>query len=330
MTGTVLDHLDTENVARDFEQVRQAIGDDKFNYLGISYGSQIGYTYAELYPEKVGRMVLDSIVDHTVSGLYSVQSESTSLEATLHKFFDWCNKNNTCALHSQSDIVGFFKNLSSTAEKTPLPAPSCSQQGTNACRPDVDFGELIDSVHSGLMLENSPLGGWSQLAEHLLQASKGDAANLSAPFYTNETKSSTDWAFLAISCQDWENAASFRDLQNIEHIASLLSPITKGNSENLALFARCVGWPTKLTNPQRNLRSSIKRSPEILLVNSYWDPVTSVQFAASIREQIPNASLVFRNGSGHTSYVLGGEVAEAMNGFLVEGKMPPDGTVFAS
>lgn len=328
MTGSVLDHMDTVHVVKDFDQVRQAIGADKFNFIGLSYGTQIGYTYAEMFPNTVGRMVLDGVLDHTQSSVYSIQTESTTFEATLRQFFKWCQEASTCALHGQGDVERFFKNLVITAQADPLPAPSCNQTGALACKPNVSYEELLRNVRPDLASPDQ----WAKLATKLLAASKGNASALSGGYYTNETykEAEADWAYLGVACQDWNRAQSFADLQAVERMRESLSPIARGYSGMFSSFAKCIAWPAKVTNAQRPLKPSIATTPKMMLVNAFWDSATSVQWAVSMREQIPNAHLVFRNGSGHTSYFLPGDTARAINGFLLDGKLPADGTVYQS
>lgn len=333
LTGPLLDFMDTKNVARDFEQLRQAFGESKFNFIGLSYGSQIGYTYAEMFPSNVDRMALDGIVDHTKPRVYAVEAEANTLETTLHRFIDWCGNNKTCALHNNTDIAGLIKRLAAKAEVSPIPAPKCEQSGDLPCQSNVNREDFLAGIQGGLILKTGipPYQpGWSELAEYLLAASKGDASGLSAHYYVGETDTTGDFASLAVGCQDWEHAKGFADLHAIEDMTKVFAPLTLGITQSLSYVTRCVAWSTSLKNPQQPIRQSIADTPEILLVNSFWDPAASVQWAVSIREQIPNSSLIFRHGSGHTSYGLNGDTSKAMNAFLLTGNIPADGTTFES
>jgi pimeloyl-ACP methyl ester carboxylesterase len=95
LTGPLLDHTDSASVARDFEAVRLALGNKPLNFLGLSYGTVIGTAYLELFPENVRAMVLDSDVDHSQEQTFSILTESRGYEATLNKFFEWCESNST-------------------------------------------------------------------------------------------------------------------------------------------------------------------------------------------------------------------------------------------
>jgi pimeloyl-ACP methyl ester carboxylesterase len=139
-TGALIDHLDTVHVAKDFDVARQALGAEKLNYLGQSYGTHIGTTYAELFPDKIGRFVLDGVTDHTVSEVGFATDAAVTLEITLDKFFEWCNTTEECALHGL-DAASIWDNLLAQA---PIPAPGCVE--TRACRSDVTAEEIVFAV----------------------------------------------------------------------------------------------------------------------------------------------------------------------------------------
>jgi pimeloyl-ACP methyl ester carboxylesterase len=329
LTGPLIHHLDTVNVARDHEVIRQALGADKFNFIGASWGSQLGYTYAEMYPGNVGRMAVEGIVDHSEAAMTAVQTMSTGYEATMHKFFAWCRTNSTCALHHE-DPQSVLDSVVAKTQQSPIPAPGCMQTGPGACFTDVSDEELLTNAQSLVALA-PPLAGWSLLASGLLSASQGDATIFSNPYFTADTDVDliAAWANLGIGCQDWAHPAkSYLDIVNLVRQTTALSPATRGFGQSFGWFTTCIGWPTALTNPPRRIYGSITKAPEILMVNSYWDPETSVQWAVGVRQQIPNSRLIFRNGSGHPSYPLNGNTAKAINDFVLEGVLPADGTVY--
>ncbi|KAJ8111507.1 hypothetical protein ONZ43_g5604 [Nemania bipapillata] len=332
MTGPLIHHLDTVSVAKDHEVVRQALGADKFNFIGLSWGSQIGVAYAEMFPETVGRMALQGVVDHSEAATTAVQTMSTGYEVTMHKFFEWCRINETCALHGQ-DARAVLDSVVAKAHENPIPAPGCLQTGPGACFADVSDEELLTNAQVLLAAAPPRLSGWSSLAKGLLSASQGDATIFSNPYFTADTDVdfTTAWANLGTGCQDWAHPAkSYNDVLNLVRQTTALSPLTKGFGQSFQWFTMCIGWPTALTNPPRKIYDSIAKTPEILLANSYWDPETSVQWAVGVKAQIPNARLIYQNGSGHTVYAGNGDAAAAINRFILDGVMPDDGTVYNS
>lgn len=331
LTGPLFNHLDTTNLARDMELVRRALNDDeKLNFLGRSYGSQVGLTYAELFPENVNRMALDGILDHTQDETTTLNDEATAYEMTLNQFFAWCNTTIDCTLHGQ-DVAGVYQSIIRKAKEQPIPAPGCIQTDYFACRPDVTGEEIRANVQSLLLFQNATADfpGWDLLSEAISQAAKGNATLLSSALATSETFGA--YAGLAIGCQDWlHESATLADLRYKINMASATAPQTLGSTQSYYYQSNCIGWPALATNPQRRLSPRIAETPPILLVNSLYDPSTSVVWATAIQRQVPNSVLLTRSGSGHTSYQLRGEAAAAIDAFLVDGILPEPATVVNS
>lgn len=330
LTGPLINHLDTISVAKDHEVVRKALNESKLNYLGLSYGTLLGYTYASLFPGSVGRMALDAIVDHSQSEIGAILAEATGYETTLNQFFEWCDRNSTCALHGKNSSRVWDQVLS-RADSEPIAAPSCN--GT--CRSNVTGEEIRYNAQEFLTFQYLDLGTtWPQFADALLQASKGNATALSTP--TPDTRvvedpSGSPYSYLAIGCQDWlHKSKNSVDLRQKLLNAVTFAPRTLGMTQNYYYESTCIGWPAPLTNPQGPIASGIKYAPTILLSASVYDPETSVTNAEGVREQLTNRVSITRNGAGHTSYYLKGDTAKAINLYLATGKLPRDGTVYTS
>ncbi|KAL8812216.1 MAG: hypothetical protein Q9223_001539 [Gallowayella weberi] len=331
LTGPLINYLDTKNLGRDMELVRQALNaDKKLNFLGQSYGSQVGLTYAELFPGNVKKMVLDGIVDHTQDETTLLNDEATAYETTLNQFFAWCNTTANCALRGQ-DIAGVYDSVVRTAEEHPIPAPGCTSSGDSACRADVTAEEIRTNLQSRILFPNTTISesGWDNLAEAIAQAAHGNATLLSSPLATSEDDG--EYPSLAIGCQDWlHGATSLADLRYKISMASATAPRTRGSSQTYFYQSHCIGWPAPTTNPQRRLSPKIAEAPPILLVNSLYDPSTSIIWATGIQSQIKDSVLLTRLGSGHTSYQLRGEAANVIDAFLVEGILPQPASVVHS
>ncbi|MET9269849.1 alpha/beta fold hydrolase [Kribbella sp. NPDC003557] len=120
--GDLMRNLDTRTVARDMDAIRAALGESKFNYLGLSYGSYLGTLYAQQFPQRVGRMVLDGIVDHKQGALKFMLDEAKAMEDGFNRFAKWCTKDTSCALHGQ-DGGAVWDATVRKADKTPLSGP---------------------------------------------------------------------------------------------------------------------------------------------------------------------------------------------------------------
>src|SRR4051794_6769000 len=202
MTGPLLAHVDTGSLARDMERLRQALGEAKLNFLGLSYGSHLGSLYAELYPERIRVMALDGIANHSISNRALFSDTTVAYEDTFNRFVAWCVQTSSCALHGR-DAAAAFDGLVSRADRQPIPAPGCDEDG--ACRPTVTGADLrLNALNMLYAKEGIPALGipnWSDFAEALLRAEQGDASVFSAPLA--QSPRDDNFAALAINCIDY-------------------------------------------------------------------------------------------------------------------------------
>ncbi|KAH7129907.1 Alpha/Beta hydrolase protein [Dactylonectria estremocensis] len=261
------------SLTKDYELLRQALGEDVFNFVGFSYGTILGQTYAEIYPQKVGRMVLDAVVDRSVPGGISViMAESLTYQATLEQFFLWCNKTEECSLKGK-DLTAIFENLASATSFT------CTLRGQRG------LGQLL--------FVESFLQNWTELADGINLAVNGNAKGFSTKLKTSNTEPNggSDYAARAIYCQDYGSSfVSAVDVKSVLDVASALLPLTRGASEAFTVAAYCAGWPAPVRNPAHTLNlEQAKKLPPLLLVNAFYDPETSSSWAQGAKEQIPSA-----------------------------------------
>ena len=319
-TGPLLAHLDTVSVARDLDAIRAALGDEKLNYLGLSYGSMIGAQYAELFPDKIRVMALDGALDHSQSENTSQFVEAKAYELVFEHFAAWCGANEECALHGQ-DVLKEFDALTKQADETPIPAPGCAAAGQ--CRATVTGDDIRASVAGPLR----KFASWPELGEGLAMAIAGDASAFAFELRTNA--SHPDFSETAIQCLDWTSAtnATFEGLQ-ARHIFNVATtPHTQGATQSWRAQTRCVGWPVPVTNPPRPL--VVEGAPPILIVNATYDPSTSMQWALEISHQLPSAVLLIREGYGHVTFSNPGDsqVRDLTVEYLITGNTPPPNTI---
>jgi pimeloyl-ACP methyl ester carboxylesterase len=326
LTGPLFEHVDTVSAARDIEQVRIALGEGKLNYLGLSYGTQLGAIYAELYPKNIRVMALDGNLDHSLPETANMVTEATSYEDELNRFASWCNQTTTCALHGQ-DVLQVFDRLVRQADAKPIPAPRCAGQ----CRSTVT-GEDVRFNVQGHLLFKEPLpsldfSGWAGLATDIVDALAGDASTLS----TGIASKTDDNVFpaLAIECLDWPvQSTSYQDIAYKEMLGQVVAPHTQGASQTWSVQTGCIGWPVPVQNPPHS--ADVHGAPPILLINATHDPSTSYTWANGLLNQISGSVLLTREGDGHTSYYLSGHsrTTDAIDHYLVTGITPPPNTVY--
>src|SRR3954469_20871572 len=200
-SGPLLSHVDTLSVARDMEALRRALGDGKLNFLGLSYGAEIGTLYAERYPKRIRAMALDGILDHSVASEALLADATVAYEDTFNRFAAWCAQTADCSLHGR-DVVALFDRLVQQAGRQPIPVPECAMAG---CRTPVTGDDIRLNAYE-LLLVKSPIPafgrfGWNGFADALAALEAGDAS----AFARSLVGSPRDGTFagLAVNCIDY-------------------------------------------------------------------------------------------------------------------------------
>jgi len=324
-SGPLLGHVDTASVARDMEALRRALGDGKLNFLGLSYGADLGVAYAERFPRHIRTMALDGILDHALSPVTLFTDNARGYEDALTRFAAWCAQTTGCALHGQ-DVLAVYDQLVQQADQHPIPAPGCADR---PCRRTVSGSDIQLNAYNLLLLKDPipALGepGWAGLAQALAQAQAGDATAFAAHLAT----SSRDDPFpgLAVLCLEFAPPVRrYRDLAALTLLGRVLAPHSQGFAEAWSALIGCMNWPEPVADPPH--RAHVHGAPPILLVNATHDPSTPYVWAQDVRAQIPGAVLLTRDGDGHTSsWLRRSRTRNATARYLITRKPPPPNTV---
>lgn len=365
MSGSLLYNIDTKSVTQDMEAVRIALDDGPLNFLGISYGTVIAQTYAQLYPNNYRTIAMDGIVDHTSSATNLFFTAAQTLESVVNQFAIWCNATNTtaCPLTGRN-VLSIWNTTVTSALTTPIPAPGCT--GTpdsllnGSCYSNVTATEFLSVMRDALRFKSpdEPLTpGWPAVAKLLALAAEGNATAISQTYaksYLARSKySSATFAAVAIPCLDFNNAlADYDDVRYRLELGSYIAPLTRGASHTWAEQMQCLGFGHRPTYPQQNMDVPWSYNPSpitffngsmeaqlpgnettstaVLLVQSKYDPSCNYLWAESVRAGIDNATLLLRDGAGHTSYVLHGEASDAIDAYLLNLTLPAPAAVVAT
>jgi pimeloyl-ACP methyl ester carboxylesterase len=321
--------MGTDQAIQDLDLLRQALHHDKMNYLGWSYGTQFGTEYAEKFPDKVGRMVLDGVYDRHLSLETYLSTGAVGSETTLEDFFRWCNTTTDCALYGR-DQAAIWDGVAAAADAGTLRVQSC------AGVPCANNGIVAPWQFRGLLYSllhdydaPSRVHSWYRYAEGLEAAfDSGNGSYFASPPTT--ANSSALYPQIIILCSDRDNRQfTFDDFRNFYTLAPVWAPHTLGYSFAQQTVALCSGWPVDSTNPPHDLDPQrMSQLPPVMMVNSFYDPATVSPWGLAMRSQVPTAFSIYRNGGGHTSWALNGDTTKAINAFLVNGTIPADGTVY--
>ncbi|WP_031047739.1 alpha/beta hydrolase [Streptomyces sp. NRRL F-5650] len=322
-SGDVLPHVGTTQTAQDLDLLRQVLGDARLHYLGISYGTELGGVYAHLFPDHVGRAVLDGVVDPTHDTLQEALAQARGFQLAFEHFATWCAQQG-CALGADADaVVKLTAALEKTLDDTPLPTPDGGE---------LDGDALIDAVSGALYRQDY----WPALRVGLEAAADDDADVLhdlaealgqrGRGGGTSGEKSNEDDAFRAITCDDSSNRYTVADVESRLPDFLEASPLF-GPGLAWSLLT-CDGWPVPGTAPHPEV--SAPGAPPILLVGNTGDPATPYEGTARMAERLGGkvgVELTYQ-GEGHGAYDSGNTcVRNAVNTYLLTGGLPAPGTV---
>lgn len=311
--GDVLAHLGTVNVARDMDRLREALGEETISYFGYSYGTTLGQTYAELFPQHVRAMVLDGAVDVTLPSDDRTLEQTLGFEAAFQRYLADCASWGCLP----GDPATTIRTLIQRAATNPIPAP-------HSDRP-AGPGELYLALAGSLYNPAS----WMILTASLNGALNGDASGiiLIADTFAGRgldgTYSNQLEANIAVNCVDFENErepASYR--QQSEAFAEQAPYF--GTSASVAGLM-CALWPAE-TSPLPAPRAA--GAPPIIVIGTTGDPATPYKWAVSLAGQLESGVLLTRDGEGHLAYRMGnGCIDSAVNAYLIDLQTPVPGTV---
>lgn len=318
-TGPVLGHIDTVSSAKDLDILRGVLNDSKLNYLGYSYGTFLGSTYASLFPDNVGRMVLDGAMDPSLSYEELTSGQAKAFEKAIRAYVTHCLADSACPLSgTPDDAVGQIQDLIKAVEAAPR---------------SVKDGRVVNASMfvSGFILPFYNDDNWPLLTQALGSAMKDDLApmlrlaDFGADREPNGSYSSNStFAFNAINCLDYPMSVDTATMRAEEQTLRGLSP-TLGY-----YFAyggtNCKDWPYK--NVRTPAPVDYKGSTDIVVVGTTGDPATPVEWASALRKQLGTASLLTWKGEGHTAYGRSNDcIGKAVDGYFVDGRTPADNTV---
>lgn len=319
-SGPVLEHMGTGSVARDLDLMRAALGQERTDYLGFSYGTHIGAEYAGLFPERVGRFVLDAGVDPTLSTHEIALGQARGFDESMRRFMEDC-------VTSQEQCFTDGSVEQGLTEVREILARTEREELTG------DGGRRVSAVQAaeGMIAPLYTTATYSILNEALRDADDGDYAALQELSDANHGRQSdgtyrgnSTEAFTAVSCLDTTDETATdedmaRDQRELSEQAPTFGPYL-GYTE-----AACQGWPY---GPADEQTGSYTGETEILVVGATQDPATPYAWSEALTEQLGAARLLTRDGLGHVSYTSGnGCIVESVDAYLLEGALPEEDTV---
>ncbi|MDR7254754.1 pimeloyl-ACP methyl ester carboxylesterase [Nocardioides sp. BE266] len=317
-SGPLLGHVTTIEAARDMDVLRSALGEETLTYFGASYGTKLGATYAELFPERVGRFVLDGAVDVSLDPETMALEQAAGFETALRAYVQNClDSTDNCFLGDTVDEgLATIKGLLDSVEDEPLPAGDRQ----------LDVGNAF----YGIVMPLYNRDYWFLLSTALASAleGKGSALMQLSDFYSSRgTDGSYDdnsmEAIYAINCLDDPRSIGFGK------VPSELAAFEEASPTFGEVFAwgltGCRG--IEVTSSEKPLDVRGEGAAPIVVLGTSRDPATPMKWAEALSAQLDSGVLVERDGDGHTAYNSGNDCIDAVvEHYLIEGTVPDDGT----
>jgi pimeloyl-ACP methyl ester carboxylesterase len=310
-TGPLYDHVDSVDIARDLDALRAALGEEKLTFYGISYGTIAGQMYAELFPDRVRAIALDSNMDHSLGVKEFFATEAIAVEHAFDQFVGWCEQDPGCILHGQ-DIRAIWKDLLAKARAGELKYPSTGQTMTE-----------LQVIYNAALGNEGP--DWRTLSETITWLN-GVAPPAWVPPLPGRGPVQGDVATLPTTqlCQDFNlKVRNYTDYSALMKIANRLAPDTRYHPYITDDLPICMNYPN--TNPPHQLKYT--GDAPLLLGNGLHDPATPWSWSANVAGQLgPKAVLVTYEGYGHRIYGKDKCQTDIFDEYLISLKVPPHGT----
>jgi pimeloyl-ACP methyl ester carboxylesterase len=318
-SGSLLAHVSTADTVQDLEQLRAALGDERLSFVGYSYGTFLGASYANAYPARVRALVLDGPVDPTMTATEVTLAQARGFEGALDDFLADCSQHRGCAFHHDGDAAGAYDALRTRAARAPLAAAHSGGRTLNQTRFDA---AVLQQLYLGRAV-------WPALASALAAADNGDAASLLSiadAFVGRDAQGHDDHAldaFWAVSCLDGPVVEGLDASRALEARAMTVAPRLGAFIANNSL--PCARWPVPPVAAPGLLTAA--GAPPILVIGTTKDPATPLTQARALAHALASGRLLVVDGEQHTSFLTGnGCVDRAVTRYVVARHPPPAGT----
>jgi len=316
--GTILPYISTRASAADMNSIRLALGEEKITYFGFSYGSELGATWATMYPNTVRAAVLDGATDPLSTSTEAGLAQAAGFEKQLTAFLAQCSKKPTCEFHNDGNSEDAIDALLLDLDANPLVVSAERTPVTQG----VAFTAIAQAMYSDYY--------WPQLQSALADAQRGDGAGLLALYddyyqrksdgsYGNELE-----AFLAISCLDDPGASS---VEEVDASVDAFVAAAPRLGANFAHGYSCALWPV----PQaQQVTVSGKGAGPIIVIGTTGDASTPLSSSRKMAKALESGVLLVVEADQHTGYGINTCIIMEVDNYLIDLTVPVNETICKS
>jgi pimeloyl-ACP methyl ester carboxylesterase len=317
-TGPLLGKVDTLSTVRDLDVLRSVLGDDVLSYQGASYGTYIGAWYAQTFPWRVGRMVLDGAVDPSLTSKQYVAGQAEGFSRALKAYVEDCQSRSDCPLRgSLQDGLDQIGTLVERADASPVKTEDPQRPLTQSL--------MITGIAQALYASQL----WPQLTKGITNALAGNGKELLALadlYLERDAKGhfgQTISANPAIFCLDVPEKRTAAQIgADAAELQRKFPPL--GGAIGWAALT-CSQWPIKSVMPRQKVTA--EGAAPILVLGTVDDPATPYEWAQGLSSQLSSARLLTWEGTVHTAYNQGSDcIDDKVESYLLTGAVPAEGT----
>lgn len=309
-TGFSSGYFNTQQVARDMDLIRAVLGQEKLNYLGFSYGTELGANYAALFPDRVGLMVLDGAVDPTLDPASTLVGQIKGFDKALEAYLTDCLSQSFCPFSGSVEAAKTrISNFLKARESSPLPTFD-------------DRGLALQAAIAGIIVTMYSEESWQFLSQAFEEAFEGNGSTflLLADFYNDRDPeggylSNITEANYAIGCSDralWSEVPNKKE--EIRQASEILGRYFASDDTS------CESWPKGIGMQDLDFTIPLATSP--LVIGTTGDPATPYEQAVTLSALLSGAKLLTFQGEGHTAYGSNDCVNRIVDDYLAGRTLP--------
>jgi pimeloyl-ACP methyl ester carboxylesterase len=286
-----LSSYSTANVARDMDILREALGDKQLNYMGKSYGTYLGTLYAQFFPEKVGRVVLDGAVDPTISNFQQTLTQAVGFDQAFSSFAKDCTRKKICSLpNGEEAAIAEMQKLFAQEAKKPLSTKTSNRK----------LSETMMVLGTASAMYDS-LTGWPKLRRAITEAQKGygDIFLKLADEYTDRQN---DGSYpnnkfdsgAVIDCLDFNEPRTLEQLRSDAKVFAVKAPL-------FGPYLAYGGVTCKFFNQDSEVKiETMTTANPVIIIGTTGDPATPYEWAQGLSKLLTNSRLISLTGESHT------------------------------